>query len=202
MQIIDQLIAAFSNRMPVYQRPSSASSQSVHSVQPVQSLPQMPLYVPDPNILNLLKTNYEKVYKDLKDEIAKLKAQGQALDLENREVSQFIQRANEEQVKISSTYQALESALKTTEAWIEVNASKDLTQFSEDQLYVPLNPSCRQIIGLLSAERALEDTIEKIQRAFDKNQITAVSMVRTLKKLNSQLFMTSKLREKVEQARG
>lgn len=205
MQLIDQLIAAFANRMPVYQRPSTAPSQSVRPVHP--PVPQKPMYVPDSNLLNLLKANYEKVYRDLQDEVSQLKTQRQILDLENKEVSEFIQKANEEKVKsnqakISITYSGYESTLKATETWLEVNLNHDITQVSEDQLFVPLNVSCSQLIGLLSAERSLEDTVEKIQRAFDNKQITADSMVRTLKKLTSQLFMTSKLREKVEKVRA
>lgn len=79
--------------MPVYSRPSSAPA---HPPQPIH--PQRPLYVPDPNLLNLLKTNYEKVYKDLQDEIAKLKSEGQALDSDSQQVAEYIQKANSEQV--------------------------------------------------------------------------------------------------------
>lgn len=96
----------------------------------------------------------------------------------------------------------METTLQAVESWLEVNSSSSLSSVPEEKLYVPLDASSRQLLGLLSAERALEDTIEKIQRAFDNRQISADAMVRTLKKLNSQLFMTTKLREKVEKARG
>jgi prefoldin subunit 5 len=49
-------------------------------------------------LLNLLKTNYEKVYKDLQEEIAKLKSEGQALDSDAQQVAEYIQKANSEEV--------------------------------------------------------------------------------------------------------
>jgi hypothetical protein len=78
--------------MPVYSRPSTAPAH------PQQVQPQRHLYVPDPNLLNLLKTNYEKVYKDLQEEIAKLKSEGRALDSDAQQVAEYIQKANSEEV--------------------------------------------------------------------------------------------------------
>ena len=88
--------------MPVYSRSSAAPAhppQPVpHPMHPHQAQPPRPVYVPDPNLLNLLKTNYEKVYKDLQDEITKLKSEGQAIDSDSQQVSEYIQKANSEQV--------------------------------------------------------------------------------------------------------
>ena len=81
--------------MPVYSRSSAAPAHPMH---PHQVEPSRSLYVPDPNLLNLLKTNYEKVYKDLQDEITKLKSEGQAIDSDSQQVSEYIQKANSEQV--------------------------------------------------------------------------------------------------------
>lgn len=85
--------------MPVYSRPSAAPAQPVpQHMHPQQVQPQRHLYVPDPNLLNLLKTNYEKVYQDLQEEIAKLKSEGQALDSDTQLVAEYIQKAKCEEV--------------------------------------------------------------------------------------------------------
>jgi len=88
--------------MPVYSRPSAAPAQPAQPVpqhmHPQQVQPQRHLNVPDPNLLNLLKTNYEKVYQDLQEEIAKLKSEGQALDSDAQQVAEYIQKANSEEV--------------------------------------------------------------------------------------------------------
>jgi hypothetical protein len=141
----------------------------------------------------------------LLQETAKLNAE--VREWSDKKEAMLSSRSNIIDVKIKSLVatSALGTALQElTHSNNEVIAMLDRIGRSHDEdrdlleELMPADPKQRQLIEVVSTEQACEDCLVLLQRGFLDSEVTVTKFTKDHKEVAAQLFLATKIREKIE----
>lgn len=205
--LIDDLIAVFSFKMPVFARtqgpvPSSVQPQQPFPnyqspVQPQQSFPQGPAPT---NLALPLREQFEITASELISELEALEKDRLALAKSSDSIKQAKNAFRDEQSQANGRLAAVEQAKISTSQWIAANSSTEAATMTLDQLLPYDNHLATGLLLALAQEQAYEETANALVEGFSHRRCSTEDFIRTLKSLYRDLFLEIQRKEKATQA--
>ncbi|OMJ94012.1 hypothetical protein SteCoe_2930 [Stentor coeruleus] len=146
-----------------------------------------------------VKEIYLRQIKDLKQEINMLKVEAETLDKNKVTIEKNLQSFNESLINDKGKIEMLKVCVKNTNDWLLTNSHNqpDISTLDEQDLLEYRNPFAKSYLLLLSEEKSKEATSHALIEAMNKNIIPAKESIHALKQIYIDLFMTTRLKEKV-----
>ena len=193
--LIEDLIAAFSFKMPVFARTSAGNNQPAVINRPqqfVQSPQSTHLAVP-------LREQYEIKASELISELEVLAKDRVALMNSADSVKQVKSMLREEQYQANSRLSALEQAKNTTFQWVSANSAVEAATMPLDQLLPAENLASASLLQSLACEQAYEETANALVEGFGLSRCSTEVFIRALKGLYRDLFLELQRKTKAVQ---
>ena len=194
--LIEDLIAAFSFKMPVFARTSAGNNNPpavINRPQPfVQSPQSTHLAVP-------LREQYETKASELISELEVLAKDRVALMNSADSVKQVKSMLREEQYQANSRYSALEQAKNATFQWVSANSAVEAATMPLNQLLPAENLASASLLQSLACEQAYEETANALVEGFGLSRCSTEVFIRALKGLYRDLFLELQRKTKAVQ---
>ena len=200
--LIDDLIAAFSYKMPVFSKPSGANrpQQPMPANRPQQPMPanrpQQPMQ--GTNIAIPLREQFELKASELISELEVLEKDRLALMKSTDSIKQVKSTLKEEQSQANSRLAAVERAKTTAFQWVSANSAVEAAM-SLDQLLPPENPLSASLLQSLAYEQAYEETSNAVVEGFGMRRCSTEDFIRSLKSIYRDMFLELQRKERAMQ---
>ena len=227
--LIEDLIAMFAFKMPVFARNSGAavpppvqSQQPLPSYQspPQQSLPsyQSPPQQPfpsyqnqpqqpfpshqspaQPNLTQPLREQFEISASELISELEALEKDRLALMKSADSIKQAQSTFREEQSQANVRLSSVEQAKISTAQWVSANSSTEAATMTLDQLLPYDNPLATGLLLALAREQAYEETANALVEGFGLRRCSTEEFIRSIKSLYRDLFLEIQRKDRAVQ---
>lgn len=211
--LIEDLIAVFSFKMPVFARgpgavpPASQPQQPAANYQaPIQQGYQVPIQqgyqAPAPQGSSLalaLREEFEIKASELISELEVLEKDRLALAKSAENIKQTKSVLQEEQMQANGRLSAVEQARVSTLQWISANSATEAATMTLDQLLPSNNPLSTCLLQSLTLEQAYEETANALVEGFGLHRCSTEDFIRSLKSLYRDLFLEILRKERATQ---
>ena len=170
-----------------------AASQNPNPGQAVHPVPAS-----KPADLTKIKKIYKSTIDSLSSEISVLKTESQSLSSNSSSISTSLNNFKSEISFGQSKLELIKANIKNTEDWITSSSSFNLQNLNHEDLIEFRNNEAKHFLDLSSQERSLESTILVIIEGIQKSVIPAKESLLHLKQLYTDLFLLTRLKEKVQ----
>jgi hypothetical protein len=218
--LIEDLIAVFSFKMPVFARgpgavpPVSQPQQPAANYQaPIQQGYQAPAQgyqasaqqgyqapAPQGSSYSLaLREEFEIKASELISELEVLEKDRLALVKSAENIKQTKSVFQEEQMQANGRLSAVEQAKVSTSQWISANSATEAATMTLDQLLPSNNPLSTSLLQSLALEQAYEETANALVEGFGLRRCSTEDFIRSLKSLYRDLFLEILRKERATQ---
>lgn len=190
--LIEDLIAAFSFKMPVFARTSTGNPPPAVLNRPPKPTQCSNLAVP-------LREEFETQASALISELEVLAQDRVALMNSADRVKQVKSTLREEQSQANSRLSALERAKNATFSWVAANSAVGTATLSLSQLLPAENLASASLLQSLACEQAYEEAASALVEGFSLHSCSCELFLRSLKGVYRDLFLELQRKAKAVQ---
>ena len=200
--LLDDMIALFGYKMPVFARPAGAAQPVQYNNRPQPAAPQPVMTQPTMPTSNLavpLREQYEIRASELISELEILEKDRAGLMQSAEQISQAKKILREEQAQANGRLAAMEQAKGSVSQWISANSNIEVTNMPLDQLLPRENPLSSGLLLALAREQAYEESANALVEGFGMRRCSTEDFIRSLKGLYRDEFMELQKKERTMQ---
>jgi hypothetical protein len=164
---------------------------SFNQIQPARNT------IPSPTLEKINKI-YKKTIEDLKAEVEILQKESKQLESNSNSITQSIENFKAELNCGKNKLALMRVNIENSQEWVETYSSSTMSDLNEEELVEYRNDAAKQYISLFSEEKSLESTVQVLVEAINKSVVPAKENLVVLKKLYTDLFLVTRLKEKAE----
>jgi hypothetical protein len=201
--LLDDLIAAFSYKMPVFGRTPGTNRQTQPAPANRQTQPTPAIRGLQPmqgtNLTLPLREQFELKASELISELEVLEKDRLALMNSADSIKQVKSTLREEQSQANSRLAALDQAKTTAFQWVSANSAVEAATMSLDQLLPLENPLSASLLQSLACEQAYEETSNALVEGFGMRRCSTEDFIRSLKSIYRDMFLELQRKERAMQ---